>query len=251
MKQAVYLFGPFVGELSWEFFRFAPFVIYMKKKNPDVPIVVFTRQDRFDLYGNYANILVPLRIPNDETLIRDCFRLESLSIKDYNRIARRFESQYERRYRIIKHYFPDITSWRYKLNWQFSRRMMDYSFKPRERNRIIVKKIVKGHNIIIDNIFVEYNETINCINSTDLITKINNRTTGYESTMLGCLIESMKICRAVVGNLDSHMSHLAILLNKPLICINNKMPLDTIGLLNPLKTKIIFASNVEEGIEKL
>ena len=171
MKPPVYLFGPFVGELSWEFFRFAPFAIHIKKEKPNIPIIVFTRQDRFDLYGKYANILVPLRIPNDESLMRDCFRLESLMTKDYNRIARRFSSQYKRKYQIIKHYYPDITSWRYKLNWQFSRSMMDYDFKPREKNRIIAKKFVKGHNIIVDNISVEHFIHPEAINSMDLFAR--------------------------------------------------------------------------------
>jgi len=96
MKQPVYLFGPFVGELEWEFFRFAPFAIHKKKENPTIPMIVFTRSSRFDLYGSYADILVPLRIPNDSNLKRECFRLDSLMTKEYNRMARRFASQYKR-----------------------------------------------------------------------------------------------------------------------------------------------------------
>jgi len=67
---------------------------------------------------------------------------------------------------------------------------------------------------------------------------------------LGSLIESLKICRCVIGSLDSHLSHLAILLKKPLICINNKITMDNIGILNPLKASIIFADDIEGGIEK-
>ena len=78
-----------------------------------------------------------------------------------------------------------------------------------------------------------------------------NQTNNYDITYLGTLIESLKICRCVVGNLESHLSHLAILLKKPLICIKNKMSMDNIGILNPLKTPIIFADDIEGGIEKL
>jgi hypothetical protein len=250
MKQPVYLFGPFVGELSWEFFRFAPFMIYKKKETPNIPAIVFTRNSSFDLYGGYADILVPLKIPNDENLTRDCFRLDSLSVKDYYHIARQFSSQYKRRFEIIKHFYPDIKYWRYKLKWQFPRRQMDYDFQARERNKQIARKLVKHNNIIIDNITEEYFKHPEAINSEDLFNKITNQITDYDSTYLGSLIESLKICRFVVGNLESHLSHLAILLKKPLICVNNKITLDKIGIMNPSKTPIIFANNIEEGIEK-
>jgi len=250
MKQPVYLFGPFIGELSWEFFRFAPFAIHKKKENPDIPIIVFTRNSSFDLYGKYADILVPLRMPNDVNLTRECFRLEDLATKDYNRIARRFLMQYKKRFEIIKHYYPDIRSWRYKLKWQYPRRQMDYSFNPRGKNKQIARRLVKHNNIIVDNIVEEYFKHPEVINSMDLFAKITNETNDYDSTYLGSLIESLKVCRFVVGNLESHLSHLAILLKKPLICINNKITLDKIGIMNPLKTPIIFANNIEEGIEK-
>jgi hypothetical protein len=250
MKPPAYLIGPFVGELSWEFFRFAPFAIHIKKEQPDIPIIVFTRNSRFDLYGNYADILVPLRIPNDVNLTRECFRLESLIVKDYNRIAKRYASQYKRRFQVIKHYYPDISDWRYKLKWQFSRRLMDYDFKPREKNKQIARRLVRHNDIIVDNISVEHFNHPEGINSMDLFARITNQTNDYDSTYLGSLIESLKICRCVIGSLDSHLSHLAILLKKPLICINNKITMDNIGILNPLKAPIIFADDIEGGIEK-
>ena len=92
-------------------------------------------------------------------------------------------------------------------------------------------------------------ETLN-ERSNNLFSKITNQTTGYDSTYLGSLIESLRLCRCVVGNLESHLSHLALLLKKPFICIDNKMTLDAIGLLNPFKVPIIFADNIEEGLEK-
>jgi len=58
MLDKAYLFGPFFGELSWEYFRFAPYAIYLKKISPDIKMIVFTRPSRFDLYGQYADILV-------------------------------------------------------------------------------------------------------------------------------------------------------------------------------------------------
>ena len=155
MKQPVYLFGPFVGELSWEFFRFAPYAIHLKKEKPHIPLIVFTRQSRFDLYGKYADILIPLRIPNDVNLTRDCFRLDSLLVKDYGKIARTVRAKYKDRYEVLEHYYPDISSWRYKIRWQFPRNLMDYDFRPREKNKLIAQMFVTPNDIMVDNIFIE------------------------------------------------------------------------------------------------
>ncbi len=250
MKQPVYLFGPFVGELSWEFFRFAPYAIKIKKERPEIPIIVLTRQSRFDLYGNYADILVPLRIPGDVNLTRECFRLESLMVKDYNHIAKKFRSQYKKKFEIINHYYPDCSTWRYKIKWQFPRRMMDYDFKARDKNKKIAKRFIKKHNIFVDNIGVDYSYNPDVINIIDFFAKIIKQVNDYDSTTLGCTIEALKICRFVVGNLESQTSHLAILLGKPLVCINNKMSLDNIKLLNPLETPIIFQEDADRGIKE-
>jgi len=250
MKKPVYLFGPFVGELSWEYYRFAPYAINIKKEHPDIPLVVFTRPERFDLYGEYADILVPLRIPNDAVLEKDCFKIDSLMTKDYNRIARVFASKYKRRFQIIKHVYPDVSLWRYKLKWQFPRRLMDYDFKAREKNRHIAKRLIKRNNFIIDNNIISRFDIPEGINMSDLTQQIADKINNYDSTPLGTAIELLKICRFVVGNLDSDISRLAILLNKPLICVDNKMSEDDIHLLNPLKVPVIIEDDIEKGIEK-
>lgn len=251
MKKPAYLFGPFVGELSWEFYRFAPYAIYMKKEHPQIPLIVFTRQSRFDLYGEYADVLVPLRIPNDVNLKRECYTLESLLTKDYNRIARAFASQYKKKYQIIQHFYPDIGTWRYRLKWQFPRRLMDYDFRPRDKNRRIAKTVIKHNNIIIDSCIEVGNERPKeCVTAFDLYAKITNLINNYDTTSLGVLIECIKICRAVVGNVESELSHLALLLKKPLICINNKMSIDNINLLNPFETPIIYEESILRGIEE-
>ena len=61
MKKSIALFGPFIGSLSWEFYRFAPLMIFLKRLYPDKKIAVLTRPERFDLYGQYADYLIPLK----------------------------------------------------------------------------------------------------------------------------------------------------------------------------------------------
>ena len=48
-KDSAILFGPFSGELSWEFYRFAPYLIYLKRINPDIKTIVYSRAQRIDL----------------------------------------------------------------------------------------------------------------------------------------------------------------------------------------------------------
>ena len=249
MKKPAYLFGPFVGELSWEFFRFAPFMIHTKKENPKRLMIVFTRESRFDLYGNYADILVPLRIPNDERHEKNCFTMNSLLTRDYRYIARTFRSKYKKQYQIVHHYYPDITGWRYRIKWQFPRRFMDYDFKPREKNKVVARQLVKHNNIIVDNNYIPVYKKVEYINSVDLTQRIASHVNNYDTTYLGSMIECLRICRYVIGNLDSDLSHLAILLKKPLICVENKIDMNNIGILNPFNTPIIFADSVEQGVD--
>ena len=84
MRPKAFLFGPFVGELCWEFFRFAPYAIHLKKNNPNSRLIVLTRPSRFDLYGQYADILVPLRLKNDShSKGRKAFKLTDYKEENY------------------------------------------------------------------------------------------------------------------------------------------------------------------------
>ena len=66
-KKLAVLMGPFVGELYWEGGRFAPMLPHMiqseYKFKKDITYIILTRKERFDLYGKFADILVPLKIP--------------------------------------------------------------------------------------------------------------------------------------------------------------------------------------------
>jgi len=249
-KYKAYLFGPFVGELTWEFFRFAPYVIHLKKENPDVKIIVLTRQERFDLYGKYANILVPLRINDDKKYEQSEFGLLKYNIDSYETVAKYFFEKYNKDYKILNHFYPKIRSWQKKIKWQFSRIEMNYNFNVRKTNNEIVDSIIgnyvnmvfvdKGYEYRTNNYLTIYYE--------DFITNVVEQVDNIRSTFLGCLISLLKRVEFTVGNLESYISHLSILLNTPLISIDEKLTDDAIHLLNPLNTSIIKCSDVEEGV---
>lgn len=252
MKSA-FLFGPFIGSLSWELYRFSPYAIFIKKKYPDYKLIVLTREDRFDLYGQYADILIPLRLNHDSLEKQLFFKLKNFSIHEYHKISKQFRHSYSKRFNLKGHFFPDISDYRYKLHWQFPRMNMLYNFCPRRKNREIIKNTFRKTPLII---FPPYN--------TDLMHKIStcakknkiekkyifityddfgndfyniNRLQIHKGTsILGYTIELIKKSRLVIGP-KSYLTHLSVLMNKPLVTWGDFPNLD---IDNPKNSKIIL-----------
>lgn len=142
-KQKAILMGPFVGELYWEAGRFVPLLPRLFKQNFDknVKYIILTREDRFDLYGKYADILVPLRIEGDYVDKHpECFRLIGLSVERYEQIATNFKNKYKDRYKIIRHIYPNIKKPFFSNKNQFPVGEMLYRYKPRQDNYDLVDK---------------------------------------------------------------------------------------------------------------
>jgi len=251
MLDKAYLFGPFLGELSWEYFRFAPYAIYLKKISPNIKMIVFTRPSRFDLYGQYADILVPLRIPHEEDYKQSAFRLMKYRDSFYERMEKNFGSHYEKKYRIMDHHCPDVRGWRHKVKWQFPRNKMDYNFIARRKNRDVVADFINDDSKIILT-SKEYNyisDDYNMINLSDFKEAIKDQVDDKNITYLGCLIELIKKSTFIVSTLTQDVGHLAILLGKPLIYLNRRIKKDAVQLMNPLNTPIIDCKSVGEGVE--
>jgi hypothetical protein len=138
------LFGPFVGELYWECGRFAPMLPYYKLnkyKGKEYKYIVMTREDRFDLYGKYADILIPLRIDGDYiTKHPNCFRLNGFKEYQYHKLIKKVEQKYSQRYRIVEHVYPDISKSGYVNKYQFSQKRMMFRYRPRDKNYDLVRE---------------------------------------------------------------------------------------------------------------
>lgn len=260
-RPKAFLVGPFVGELSWEFYRFAPYIIKLKKENPTSLFVIFTRFSRFDLYGKYANVFVPLRV-SGENFVEDGFGLNGLTGKSYEKIALKFYSRYAKRFNVISHIYPRIASWRRRVKWQFPRDQMNFDFRPRDLNEKVVLSFIKEFRyrkkLVLINSKYQYQDIENIKGMgfipvfenlfNDYITKRLVGESGF--TLIGCLIELIKQCEFVVGNIDLPSPHLSLLLKTPVISVKEKATEDEINLLNPLDTPLIRCSNVEEGCER-
>jgi len=144
MKEDAVLMGPVVAEFFWELFRFAPLLpCYRRKqyKNRKVKYIILTREERFDLYGKMANILVPLQIPNDyKTWWPNCYTLTGMKRDQYLEIANIFKKKYSKRYNILEHVYPDIKKAVYCNKNQYPKKKMLYEWHPRERNQELVEE---------------------------------------------------------------------------------------------------------------
>ena len=141
MKKAI-LLGPVVGEFFWEFFRFAPMIPHFRTKQyrgKDIKYIVLTREERFDVYGRMANILVPLHIPNDyKKMWPNCYRLMGLPMPKYLEIAKIFRKKYEKKYHIVNHLYPNKGDKYFCRKSQYPPSKMIYEWFPRKRNLELV-----------------------------------------------------------------------------------------------------------------
>jgi hypothetical protein len=250
MKRQAFLIGPFIGSYRWEYFHFAPYIIHLKKRFSRDKFIIFTRPQNFDLYGIYADVFVPLRINEKNT---NCFKKEDITGDVFNKLLGAFINKFKTRYKIREIVYPDVTSFYYKVKWQFPRSKMDYDFIPRKQNKELIKRLFhKQKDIVLvdDSVTdVELNTNDYFVKTTfDLTCQVTNLISGVRNTTLGCFIEAIKRSEFVVGDIDGDISRLALLLQKPLIIVNGNSTEDEIHLLNPLKTPVIKCSSIEEGI---
>ena len=153
MTQKAILFGPFVGELFWEFFRFAPILSYYRKvkyRNQDIKYIVLTREDRFDIYGCFADIFVPLKIEGDYVdKVPNSYRLDNFSIEKYLELAKIYNDKYKKQYKIIEHLYPKLHKSHFYDKRQYSINTMLFEYKPRPENYKLVNEYLPDDKPIV------------------------------------------------------------------------------------------------------
>lgn len=159
MKDAV-LLGPFIGEFYWEAGRFAPILpqlISRKYVNRPITYIVYTRPERFDLYGKRADIFVPLRIEGDyTTFLPECYRLIKYSERNYQQLIDVFKDKYSKQYNIVEHIYPDISKSCYCKKDQYKKMDMIFDYSPRRENYNLVEEYLPKNdkfNVIISSRF--------------------------------------------------------------------------------------------------
>ena len=248
-------------------FRFAPYAIHLNKTE-NVDIIVYTRSDRFDLYGHHARTFVPLTV-NDE-LPHDCFRATGFSAGTYQDLIGVFRKKYEKSKTILDHFYPDIRNFKYRLKWQFPRMKMDYDFNPRKNNKIIVEemlgtqkcifldlswedrkeevpkitKYIKDYfSFMIDTKIVVHTD-VEINSDPQIIPTSDIKLSLPHTSAVGCMMNILDQTLFSIGNLNSPFSHLSILKNVPLVSLYETRASDEIDLLNPLKTDVYILEDV-------
>ena len=142
------------GELYWEIGRFAPYIFWKKrelqKKNEDLILVCLTRKDRLDIYGQNAEILVPIEIEGDEVEYRqDCLRLKDFPKEKYDLIQNNFRLYYESSFNIVDHLYPNTNRRQFDNKWQFPRKQALYDYLPRSENKLLLNNYVQTEKPIV------------------------------------------------------------------------------------------------------
>jgi len=273
MKQKAIL-GVHVGELGWEILRFAPHVLWTKYKrfNGEVKLIILTRPDRFDLYGQQADILEPLIIKGDFTKYQsDCFRLTGYPIENYHALMEYLVKKYSREYEIVAKIQPAIDRFKYTEKQQLPLNQMMYKFKPRSDNFRLLDEFISNdkpcitispryrkqatfrnwpywhdlYELIINNGLTEKINFIVCGKPPEYIPpksnkiyNINNIKLTENSSLIGLTIASIKRSIFTVGS-QSGIPNLSNLLGTPTIQWGNEKTAHT-KTYNVKNTETIF-----------
>jgi len=274
-KQRAILLGPVLGEFGWEHQRFAPMLPFFrskKYKKKKFKYIVMTREDRFDLYGKLADILVPLRIEGDGTkYMPNCWRLDNFPVKNYVGLIQSFKRKYEERYQIVQHIVPEIVKGKFTNKHQFSPKEMIYKFYPRDENYQLVKKHIPNdrkwvviapryrngfkrnwkswpelYDMIINNKFLMDNfQFIICGKKGEYIPDeknrfpdINNIKLSRESSLIGLLLVILEKSIFTVGS-QSAIPNLSLLMKVPVLEWGHQKSLHTKSY-NIMDTQVTF-----------
>jgi len=240
------IFGPFVGEMIYEMSYFAPYAIYKKKNDPNRQLVVFTRPDRLDLYGQYVDIFVPLNLKDDDESFQSGWSSSIYNSEVISSLISVIKSKFVSRFHEVSHFIPYTKGNLSYVRWQFPRNEMDYDFKPRLLNLTWVLNNIGNDDFI----FCEsknYSFNSNVVYFDDL--KENYYSSQNESTtFLGVLIETIRKCKLVIGKLNSLCTRAAFLLKRPVISIDSEKG-DYIHLINPFRVPVIISDTVSHGVK--
>lgn len=248
-SKKAFIFGPFIGDLYWEAYRFAPYAISLKKRFPKHHLIVFTRPRSFDLYGQHANVFSPLVI-DDKLYKEDRFTLKGYYLNEYEYLCKHIKRKYANLYEITDHCAPQIEGIMYKVKWQYPREYMDYDFKPRVGNEKIFHELYgKFENIVMSNEPVEL-DGYKVISSSDFFKQANLKCTSKNVSPIGCFIHTLKNSKFVISNFDDNLAKFAVLCRTTVIAVKEKFTDDAIHLMNPLKSNVIRCDTVKEGVKK-
>jgi ADP-heptose:LPS heptosyltransferase len=147
----VICFGELIGELGWELSIISPLIKLFKKENPNIKVIVATREDRAELYEN-SNIddIFCFNIPGDYKTktprtnglydTPDNLSTHQVSPVDSDKLFSKVKESISIKYPSVKFFsFNDMP---FMPNPQFDFSKFDYNFKPHPINSEIINNII-------------------------------------------------------------------------------------------------------------
>lgn len=130
------VFGPFIGEFGWEIIRWSGIVRSFKKNNPNIRVVICTRENRQDLYTNAVDHKILFNYEGDyEKLSPNCYDCSGFS-----------DSLYTTLLNSIKEEEPEafiLEPRQYKCQKDlFSFSDMDFDYHPAPSNKQVIDRIL-------------------------------------------------------------------------------------------------------------
>lgn len=246
LKKKAVLIGPFIGCYQWEMSVFVPHVLERIKQDRSKTYIVFTRPSMFDLYGKFVDILVPLNI-KDNCDIANGYYNSGITEKLYNELTSKFIKRYSKRYKISEVICPNIAGFMRQVKWQFKRNHVLFLFKPRGKNKQIVKELYDYKDYVVTNL----NTKIQCerpvVNLNDLYNTLSKKELfNHDFTFFGCAIEIIRNASLFIGTFKN-VYNLPLLLRTSTLLTEN-MSGDDLFLVNPLKTPVVLCSDIDKGL---
>ncbi len=136
-RSRVIFFGPFVGELGWELFRWSGFIRWFKQKHPNKKIIVATRSGREDLYYGVADKIHTFDIPGDyKSRKPNMYRMDGLPEPEYQKLLNGFTAQH-RNALVVE--APRGTNNRNV----FRRNLQNFRIAPHPDNTALIRNLTK------------------------------------------------------------------------------------------------------------
>jgi hypothetical protein len=87
-----YIFGPFIGELGWELFRWSGYVKWFKHKHKNAKNIVSTRKSRKDIYHGYCDEMLLFDIDGDYSIFTpNMYRLDNDTLDNDTYVLKRLQ----------------------------------------------------------------------------------------------------------------------------------------------------------------
>jgi hypothetical protein len=281
-KEDAILIGPCLGELWWEFFRFAPYCFHwiVSNNKRNIKTIVFTRPDRFDIYGKQASTLVPLRIEGDgKEYIQNCFRLDNFSTDKYEYLINTFRNKYSERFNIVKHLYPDISKKNFLNKEQFPTNSRNFVYVPRSQNERSLNQYIDSVNPIVviasryrkfmprnwpywqdlydmiaDSELMEKYSFVICGKDPDYVPDSKGRfydlnyiEQNDNISLIGLTIELFKRAKLTIGS-QSGIPNISLLMKVPVIMWGHQRQYHTVNY-NITKTKVTFIDDQKYNCE--